>query len=151
MLNRPTFGGHIKWVILASFHTNATQNHWYNWRTSAHIQRAYSSWNPSFQDPKGVKIQHQNRNHRHIRWKQRMWRWLFILYYYNSANYLPMQHYEKILILKSRINYNINIQWFITFVWHTFRDFWHACAKSCAVFCHSLYRWTFVYSHNFTP
>ena len=79
-----------------SFHTNATQNYWYNWRTSPRIQRAYSSWNPLFQDPKGVKLRHQNINHRHIRRFQRTCRWLSILYYYQSANYLPMQKLAKI-------------------------------------------------------
>ena len=43
----------------------------------------------------------------------------------------PMQYYEKILILKSRISQNSIYQLHIIWVWHTFRDFWHTCARIC--------------------
>ena len=47
------------------------------------------------------------------------------------CSYFPMQYYEKILILKSRISQNSIYQLHIIWVWHTFRDFWHTCAKIC--------------------
>ena len=50
---------------------------------------------------------------------------------WDCCSYFPMQYYEKILILKSRISQNSIYQLHIIWVWHTFRDFWHTCARIC--------------------
>ena len=46
-------------------------------------------------------------------------------------NHFKLFPYEKILILKSGISQNSIYQLYIIRVWHTFRDFWHTCAKIC--------------------